>query len=174
MAIQKFIYTIVFSLTFLAAHAVAQSPDFVLCAGNGDPDDAIAACTRAIRSSTATRVNLAAAYTNRGFQFSRKNDHVTAVQDYLEATRLNPKDPQTWTNLGASYTGLGNFQKSIESHTEVIRLVPNHKDAWYNRGSAHKSLGNKELAISDLRQALKINPNDDEARAMLKQLGVNE
>jgi tetratricopeptide (TPR) repeat protein len=138
------------------------------------PDDAIAACTQIIRGGNETPGNLSVAYSNRGHNFLRKDDLESALQDFNEAIRIDPKNAQAWTNRGEAYQRKKDYQKAISDHTEAIRLDPKHPDAWFNRGIAYHNMGNEERAVADYRQALKVNPEDQDARRQLRKLGINE
>jgi tetratricopeptide (TPR) repeat protein len=164
------------ALFMLALPAAAQrSPDWDPCSASaGDPDENIAACNRIIRAGKESQENLSIAYQNRGYQFGRKNDTESAILDYSEAIRINPRNAQAWTNRGARLQRKKEYQRAIEDHTQAIRLDQNHKDAWFNRGNVYHEMGETQRAIADYRQALRVNPNDEDARVNLKQLGVNE
>lgn len=137
----------------------------------GDADEAVAACTRLIRTGKYTGGALGTLYLNRGHHFGRKDDKESAIQDFNEALRIDPRDAQAYTNRGAMFERKKEYARAIADHTRAIELDNNHKDAWYNRGVAYHALGDKQRAIADYRQALRVNPNDDDAKEGLRRLG---
>jgi tetratricopeptide (TPR) repeat protein len=71
-----------------------QSQNWTWCTNNGkqfSPGLEISGCTAVIHSGQETRGNLAIAYYNRGTLYFRKKDYDRAIQDYDQATRLNPQ-----------------------------------------------------------------------------------
>ncbi len=152
--------------------AVAQSPrDYELCeAVAGDPEEAVDACTRIIRSGRHSGAALGVAYMNRGHHSGRKQDIEGAIQDLNEGLKLNPGSAQSWTNRGAMYARKRDFDRAIADHTRAIELDRNQRDAWYNRGVAYERKGDKQRAIADYRRALEVNSNDGDARKALQEL----
>jgi tetratricopeptide (TPR) repeat protein len=83
-----------------AATAVpALADDWDTCA-KASGDDAIAACSRAIKSGTYNGKTLALAYSNRGVEWRAKGELARAIADYDEAIKADPQ--QRPTTIAAS------------------------------------------------------------------------
>ena len=73
---------------------------------------------------------------DRGAAYYFKEDHATAIKNYDEAIRLDPKSDQAFTNRGSAYKKMGRNEQALADESEAIKLDPNLSDAFYNRGSA--------------------------------------
>ena len=73
--------------TTFAAPALAD--DWESCAKSAG-DEAIAACTRAIKSGTYNGRTLALAHSNRGVEWKAKGELAKAIADYDEAVKNDP------------------------------------------------------------------------------------
>src|SRR3569832_86196 len=92
-----------FSFLLAITSAVpALADDWQICA-KGHGDDAIAACTRAIKSGTYTGRVLALAYSNRGVEWKAKGDLARAIADYDEAIKADPRQSAAYNTRGIAY-----------------------------------------------------------------------
>ena len=75
------------------------------CLGLEGPivDTVIDGCTTIIQSSQEAREKLATAFDNRGVAYRLKGDYERALQDYDQATRLNPDNANAFNNRGIIY-----------------------------------------------------------------------
>jgi tetratricopeptide (TPR) repeat protein len=142
----------------LASTAVAAD-DSALCV-RGSGDDAIAACTRAIKSGRFDRRNLAMIYSNRGLQWERKQDYDKAIKDHDEAIRLDPNYAAGFMHRGNTYARRGDFDRALADHSEGIRLTPKDADAFYNRGYTYSRKGDHERAIVDYSTGLELDASN--------------
>src|SRR5512141_188641 len=92
--------------------APALADDWETCAKSAG-DDAIAACTRAIKSGTYNGKTLALAYSNRGVEWKAKGDLAKAVADYDEAIKADPQQPAAYNNRGIAYAAAADYDKAI-------------------------------------------------------------
>ena len=99
----------------------AFADDWETCA-KGRGDDAIAACTRAIKSGTYTGRVLALAYSNRGVELKAKGDLAKAIADYNDAIKADPQQSAAYNNRGIAYAAGGAYDKAIADYDEAIRL----------------------------------------------------
>jgi tetratricopeptide (TPR) repeat protein len=74
----------------------------------------------------------------------------TAIADYDQVIRLNPKDAQAYYSRGNAYVALQDYPQAIENYDQSIRLNAQYAPAYYNRGNVHAALGNKAAAKADL------------------------
>src|SRR3981189_1762634 len=82
--------------------APAFADDWETCA-RGAGDDAISACTRAIKSGTYNGRTLALAYSNRGVEWKAKGELAKAIADYDEAIKNDPQQAAAYNNRGSPY-----------------------------------------------------------------------
>jgi tetratricopeptide (TPR) repeat protein len=75
----------------------------------------------------------------------------SAIADYTEAIRLNPKDDSAFYFRGEAYRQKADYDRAIADYTEAIRLNPKDVFAsYYARGGAYVDKGDYGHAISDL------------------------
>ncbi len=81
-----------------------------------------------------------------------------AVDDYSEATRLNPKDPEAPFNRGLAYLRLEKFDYAARDFSEVIRIQPRNPDPYVYRGVIRVYQGKDKEAEADFQKAYQLNP----------------
>ena len=142
-----------------AATAVpALADDWDTCA-KASGDDAIAACSRAIKSGTYNGKTLALAYSNRGVEWRAKGELARAIADYDEAIKADPQQSAAYNNRGIAYAAGNDFEKAIADYDEAIKLKPDYASALNNRGLAYFNQGQHQRAITDYDEAIKIEPD---------------
>ena len=142
--------------TFMTAPAFAD--DWETCAKESG-EDAIAACTRAIKSGTYNGKTLALAYSNRGVEWKAKGEIAKAIADYDEAIKADPQQSAAFNNRGIAFAAAGDYEKAVADYDEAVKLNPNYASALNNRGLAYFNNGQKERAIADYDAAIKIEPD---------------
>ena len=86
--------------------------------------------------------------------FHYKQDYLSAIQDYYEALKLNPKNVTAYNNRGAARLMLKDFKGSVEDFTLAIALDSNNANAYDNRGRAKQALGDSIGACEDWHAAV--------------------
>jgi lipoprotein NlpI len=129
------------------------------CDESANLEMTISYCTQAIESGRLSGKRLAFAFYKRGNAYNAKREYASAVRDYDEAIRLNPRHANTFSNRGVALGGKREYDRAIESYTEAIRLNPNHADAFANRGVAYAAKRDYDQAIQDYNEALRLNPH---------------
>ena len=120
-----------FSALFVVAgpvplsHAVVD--DAVACVHRLG-DEQIAACTRAIQSGRWSGQGLARLYASRGIAYRAKGDLDSAMADYDEVMRLDPKLATAYRNRGIEYLYRGNLAKALADVIQASEFNP--KDAY--------------------------------------------
>jgi lipoprotein NlpI len=117
-------------------------------------------CTAVIKSSWVTTHNQAVAYSNRGNAHHATGDIESAIADYSEAIRLDPKGAAAFNNRGSAYSDKGDLDRAIADYNEAIRLDPTSARAFNNRGFAYRAKGDLDRAIADYSEAIGIDPKD--------------
>ena len=131
-------------------------------------------------------------YVNRGYAKLNIDDYVGAIQDYTEATELNPKYAVAYLYRGlAKAKGpVPDYAAAIEDYTYAINLNPgnamlgraylwlgnakealgkgesaklDHAKAYYYVGKANSNSGHYKEAIKDFNKSIDLNPDDAKA-----------
>jgi Flp pilus assembly protein TadD len=113
--------------------------------------------------TVAKRPGNARAHNNLGEELSKAGRKTEAVQQYQEAVRLKPTDPDYNFNLATALSSTGHVQESLASFEETLRLVPDYAPAHLNYGLALMKTGQVAKAIAHYGEALRINPDYAEA-----------
>jgi tetratricopeptide (TPR) repeat protein len=140
--------------------SLAQSPrDWSQCiGGEGPADSVIEGCTAVIRAGQGSPRNLATAFDNRGVAYRRKGDYEHALQDYDQATRLNPDNATAYNNRGIIYRIKGDYDRAIADYDEAIWLRNgDFPAAFYNRALAYADKGEAEHSLADFDIVLRFN-----------------
>ena len=131
-------------------------------------------------------------YSKRGNAKLGIDDHNGAIEDYTEATELNPKDAVSYLNRGFAKTKgpVPDYAGAIEDYTQATNLNPgnamlghaylwlgnakealgkdesaklNHAKAYYYEGRENSSNGQYEAAIKGFNKSIELNPDDAKA-----------
>ena len=87
-------------------------------------------------------------------------EHESAIQDYTEAVRINPKNTNAYYNRGNSYRSLGRYQNAAEDYTAVLRIDPKYANAYFNRAVTHNCLGEFRNAAQDYSEVIRLTPQN--------------
>ncbi|MBP5976214.1 tetratricopeptide repeat protein [Brasilonema sp. CT11] len=98
-------------------------------------------------------------YYSQAFIDLQNGNEKYSLEQFNQALRLDPNDPQIYYNLGATHSHLGDNKGAIEDYNQALRLNPNYAVAYNNRGLARINLGDNKGAIEDCNQALRLDPN---------------
>src|ERR1039458_3211982 len=121
---------------------------------SGDPAQAIVACSELIGAGNMADDTLseADAFYNRGRAYAHKRDYDRAIQDYTQAARLRPSDPNVFDGLGSAYWHKGDYDRTIENYDQALRLRPLDDGALVGRGLAYWAERDYDRAIQDYDQ----------------------
>jgi tetratricopeptide (TPR) repeat protein len=99
----------------------------------------------------------------RGQVWAKKKQHDTAIADFTEAIRLDPKDKRFYHWRGYTWAKLGDHTKAIRDFAEVIRLDPHEASAFRNRARGYFETGAYDQAINDCTVAIRLDPRSADA-----------
>jgi tetratricopeptide (TPR) repeat protein len=94
-----------------------------------------------VLGSPAASVSPADEAIDRGREAAAKEDWGSAVTEYTNAIRLDPKRADAWCGLGEAYGEKREWSKAIANLSEAIRLNPEYVRAYFQRGCAHLGKG---------------------------------
>jgi tetratricopeptide (TPR) repeat protein len=100
-----------------------------------------------------------------------------SIEDYSEAMRINPKDPEAPFNRGLAHLRIDKYDYAARDFSDVISMQPKNADAYVYRGLIRIYQGKEKEAHADLQVAFKLDPGlkkkvqpiIDEARAKMKE-----
>ncbi len=87
-----------------------------------NPEKALPACERAMKSGELTKRNLAQMYYYRGTIWMYKKDYKRAIEDFTEATQLDPTLPQAHQTLGFARFFVGDFRPAARNFADSLDL----------------------------------------------------
>lgn len=104
--------------------------------------------------------NVADPYQTLGLIYKEMNEPAKAVEFFMIAAHLTPKDIGLWKDLGLMSRDLGKFRQAIYCFTKAIRHDPNDLDALWDRSMIYMETKDYKKAIDGFRILLKNRPND--------------
>lgn len=114
------------------------------------------ACTRMIQSGQYSGTSLAYIYRGRGYWKDRKGDYDSALEDFDEAVRLDPKHVEGYDYRASVWRNKGNLERAIADLDMAIRLDPTYAAAYYRRGEIYQEKGDLDKARSDYNATLAV------------------
>lgn len=94
-----------------------------------------------------------------GKLFLINNDHITAIQKYKEAVKVNPENPELLTSIGSLYLKEGNVNEAIKFFTDATDIDTFYSNALIGLGSLYQENGEYENALGKYTLSTKTNPN---------------
>jgi tetratricopeptide (TPR) repeat protein len=86
------------------------------------------------------------------------DNYDSAIANYNEAIRLDPKVASGFFYRGNGYRMKGDHDRAIADYNEAIRLDPNYALAFNNRGVAYDKKGDLDRAFADYNEAIRLDP----------------
>ena len=142
---------LILAIVVFAASSTARADAQKDCVDKSG-DEAIAACTQAIRANPRN----VQAYYNRGLEYKGKLDYDRAIADYTKAIEINPKYQAAYYNRAVAYLDKGMPDHAIADHIRAIELDPRDADPHIALGRVYGSLGNYDRAIGALNKAISL------------------
>ena len=97
----------------------------------------------------------ASIHTRLGYQSLQQGDATTALKEFLEAEKLNPKDPSIQFALGTAYNAKGHFHEGLQHYRKSLELDPKFTEAHNALGATYLELGQYDDAIREFELVLK-------------------
>lgn len=125
-----------------------------------NPESAIRACTRLIKSGRQSGYNLSLTYTGRGIAHLNRNRCAKAVKDFTSAIKFNPKNKEAYNYRGRCNHRKSHYELAISDFSEAIRIDPKYASAYFSRANIYKRLGNLDLSASDFYKTISFGNRD--------------
>ncbi len=81
---------------------------------------------------------------------------LSAIQNFDEAIRRDPRDPGNYMVLGETYLHLKNYDKAIDTFSAVLMFEPENGPAHYMLALAYNFRGDKDQAIQHAQKSTQI------------------
>jgi tetratricopeptide (TPR) repeat protein len=143
--------------TAISTDALAAAPESVgphVSSGPAKVDSS--ASLKEIKHDEATagrNHELAGWHFDRGIADGQRGSYDTAIWEFNEAIRLNPKLAGAFYCRGVTYWNKGIHDRAAADFNEAIRLDPKLAVAYYGRGCVYTSSGYKAEAEADFAHA---------------------
>ena len=94
-----------------------------------------------------------------GASYSFKNNHKEAIDYYLKAVDLEPKNEEIFRNLGKSLINEERYDEAIDAFNQSLNLKSNNADCYFNLGLI--SLSRKEYlkSLSNFNKTIELKNN---------------
>ena len=113
------------------------------------------------------RIKPAVAHYSLGNALLRKGRTSEAIDQFMEALRINPDYAEAHNNLANALLVTGRTSAAIEQCKEALRIDPTYAHAHNNLGNALAQTGRASEAIDHYKQTLRMNPNSADAHSNL-------
>ena len=130
---------------------------------NGEPDQAVGI----LKDFVAAHPDSADAHLNLGLLYAHRDqpeDQDTAVAEYREALRLDPKLDAARISLGRALFSLKQYSASVSALEEYAKRQPRDDQGYYLLGLAYAGLNQFQKAEASLQQAKRLNPGNADTR----------
>ena len=107
----------------------------------------------------------AVAYANKGFALAKHGEINSAIVEFTNAIRLNPRYVSALIERGRAYATLGDadpsyYEVAATDFSSALEAKSNSIEAYRLRGIAYARLGKYDNAIDDFTSALSIDPQN--------------
>jgi type IV pilus assembly protein PilF len=90
-----------------------------------------------------------------GYNYLQHGDPTSALREFLEAEKLNPKDAQIQYALGMALNAKGRYLEALEHYKQALVLDPKFTEAHNALGATYLELGKWDDAIQEFNLVLK-------------------
>jgi|SRR6185369_811246 tetratricopeptide (TPR) repeat protein len=135
--------------------------------------DSLQTCDYALTTQALTVEDIIATHVNRGIIRMLRNDAVGATQDYDEALRMDPLQPEAWLNKAVLSLDKGDSRGASQMAQKALDLRTKKPGvAMYIRAVANEESGNVTAAYADYSRAAQLEPGWALPREELKRYTV--
>lgn len=104
----------------------------------------------------------------RGNEHFKAGDWKSAIQEYSDAIKRDPKNATYYCNRAAAYTKLMEFEMGLNDCSKAIQLNPNYVKAYGRKGTIEFFLKKLDKAMGTYKQGLSIDPHDETCKQGLQ------
>ena len=103
---------------------------------------------------------IAEEHRQKGNEFFKKNDYPSALKEYEEGLKRDPKCLAIYSNRCATYIKLMIFNDALKDADKCLELDPKFVKAYARKGTCHHMLKEYHKALSAYDAGLKIEPDN--------------
>lgn len=167
-----FVIAVLFTATGALGTGSAWADDQQVCFCKSDDciwkdvgiEPGIRACSRIIQSGEYTETSVAKIYSRRGWWKSQKKDYDSALQDYDEAVRLDPKNAEAYEERGNVWQYKDDDDRAIADFNASNRVDQAYAPPYLWRGEIYQQKGDIVGARAEYHAALALPGKDTETR----------
>ncbi len=126
--------------------------------GHGDPAQAIATYTEALKDTGLANDRRATILNDRAVAYSRTGQIKLALDDFNRAVQLFAEYPAAYNNRGNLLLSAGQYAEAVKDFDRAILLAPGYAAAHSNRANARLKLGQTAEAVIDFTRAIELMP----------------
>ncbi|THD82585.1 MAG: tetratricopeptide repeat protein [Phenylobacterium sp.] len=132
-----------------------------------------AGCSQALSEEMLSPRDKAGTFVNRGIMRMRRGEMATAMQDFDQAVRFEPKLGEIYVNRGAALVGQHRYADGLVDLNKGIGLgIEEPAKAYYNRALAYEGLDDVKSAYFDYQKAVELSPEWDPPKQQLTRFHV--
>ena len=90
-----------------------------------------------------------------GSQYLQQGDPTSALREFLEAEKFNPRDASVQFGLGSALNAKGRFQEGLRHYQKALEIDPKFTEVHNAMGSTYLELGQWDNAIREFEITLK-------------------
>lgn len=125
----------------------------------GKPADRIAACDALLARTDLDDATRARALIGRGYAvLFQSRDRETALANFTEATKLDPKNAEAFIGLGKMHYFDRRIDKAIAAFTTATELAPDNPVTWNNLGKVYYIREEYAEALKLFEKAVEVGP----------------
>ncbi|MBW2976154.1 tetratricopeptide repeat protein [Candidatus Woesearchaeota archaeon] len=107
-------------------------------------------------------------YDKLGLVYAEIGAEEKAIEQFKEATKIEPRYSKAHNDLATVYGRLGEFDLALQEFNEAIRIDKDYADAHYNLGILLEFLKQNDLAKKEFETALSLEPDNGLYRKKVK------
>lgn len=107
-------------------------------------------------SGSSAETGIAAGHVKRGCELLKRGDARGAINEFRQATELDPKSSEAYGYMGRAYEELGQWGEALQIYQQLISLGPDDAKSHYYLGTAYKNLGRWDEAVKSFKEALRL------------------
>ena len=124
----------------------------------GNPSQAVADCTEALKDTGLANDRRASILNDRAVAYVRLGQPKLAIEDYNRAVQLFAEYPAAYNNRGNLLVAIGQPAEAIKDFDRAILLAPGYAAAYSNRANARIRLGQYADAVRDFTKTIELMP----------------
>lgn len=98
-------------------------------------------------------------YVRRGLRATEEKQYETAIKEYREAIKKDPKIAAAYNNIGIIYGDSKHYDEAIAELQKAIEMDPSYAKAYYNLGNVYREMQQDDKAIENYKKAIEFNPD---------------